>query len=181
MLPQSSLWRWLCFTLRQVGWNADVPAADKLAAYFSVLLLSSQTSGSEWLDRLGLVTSSKVCSFWCLTKTQDKVASRLNKETASVTCFPQAFLIKKLQAFYILWEAMHAGYTADIAVSNVERIAVPLSIVGVGCYKSLYLGRRQNGVKLHKHSYSCTELLWFLKYLLTKIISVVFLTSDELG
>ena len=68
MLPQWSLWSWLSFTLRQVGWNTDVPAADKLAAYFSVLSLTSQSSGSEWLDRLGLATSSKSLFFLMFDK-----------------------------------------------------------------------------------------------------------------
>ncbi len=45
------------------GMKRNAPAAVKLEAYFSVLLHTSQTSRSGWLDRLGTAMGPCVCSF----------------------------------------------------------------------------------------------------------------------
>lgn len=45
------------------GMKRTAPAAVKLEAHFSVLLHTSQTSRSGWLDRLGTAMGPSVCSF----------------------------------------------------------------------------------------------------------------------
>lgn len=45
------------------GMKGNATAAVKLEAYFSVLLHTSQTSRSGWLDRLGTTMGPCVCSF----------------------------------------------------------------------------------------------------------------------
>lgn len=77
----------------------NAPAAVELEAYFSVLLHTSQTSGSGWLDRLGFY----VCSFNVQQRSRTKYHQGLNKETASLTCFPQTFLTKNTFAISDFW------------------------------------------------------------------------------
>ena len=78
------------------GMKHNAPAAVKLEADFSVLLHTSQTSCSGWLDRLGTAMGPCVCSFNVQQRSRTKKHQGLNKvkedsvsETGSVTCFPQ--------------------------------------------------------------------------------------------
>lgn len=65
---------------------------------FSVLLHTSQTSRSGWLDRLGTAMGSCVCSFNVQQRGRTKQHQGLNKVkeySVSVTCFPQPYPHKR--------------------------------------------------------------------------------------
>lgn len=83
------------------GMKRDAPVAVKPEAHFSVLLHTSQTSRSGWLDRLGTAMGPCVCSFNVQQRSRTKKHQGLNKvkkdsvsERGSMTCFPQPYPTK---------------------------------------------------------------------------------------